>query len=1107
MGSPNVDHRIGREVWDGLLREGSPFVKTFPGALFTYQFFSNWVDTEALGMDNHPRPVDFFTNTQQAIFATQQFTSDPARVEATWQGEGGDHFWGLSAAEGPYDFYFAEGAPTAALGQGGRSGYHVLEGEADITACDGTQVSCRPSALGGFTYRLNPIEGVASRTLDFETFEDGEFAVNVRYSNDHDDGIPGELVTVRIDGIEVGSFRAEDTGSWDVFVASGEICSSGGDCLTTLTAGTHQVEVSISEGDGFGIELDAVTLSFERPLASGTAIVYGVGSSILHDPQKSIESLWRMSEIGLLHPRLGFADAFNLDVGDAFVGFVDPSDSEVIRSSGSWANFTGFAIDHGPMLIMIDNYLSGNFVPSLFTSNAGINSALQQLFSDADLPRVFVVDSTADGSDVTPGDGVCQDMMGQCTLFAAIEEANALPNDFSGPDVITFNIPGAGPYTIQSTLALPAITDPVVIDGTTQPGFTDKPLIELDGILTSQGTSGLTIRLAGGGSVVRGLTISGFPLQGIFVSRSDGNLIEQNFIGTDPMGVSDRGNGRSGVHLINAQNNVISNNLISGNDIGVSIVGPLSTSNSIKHNAIGTDVTGATAIGNTSVGVAILGAPDNTVGGTTTADANLISGNKTGIEIRGAAANGNRVQGNAIGTDIDGGTTGSVIPNRDGVVIQNDATGNVVGGNVAGAGNVISGNQRSGVKISRADGNIIQGNVIGTDVTGSDSGIGNGRKGIEIITTSDTLIGGAMSGEGNVISGNGKNGVLIRNDASNNRLEGNTIGSDPSHMVAIPNPQGIVINDSPDNIIGGTAPGAGNFIAGNISGGIRLIKLGATGTLIQGNQIGDPASGVANVNGVFIAGNAHHNTIGGTDPDAANVIAGNSGRGVWVTAKAGKGNAIQQNMIYANGSLGIDLNGGGVTDNDAGDVDDRGNDGQNFPVITSAVSSAASTTVTGSLDSTDNETFTIEFFANSAADPSGYGEGEMFIGATMVTTDGNGHVDFSPTFAVDVPSGHFVTATATDSHNSTSEFSKAVVVSTGLQATGYGAASTAVAGQELQRRQLLTTVVMRELGHVAGLKYLDGEDADDLMDAWLKSGTRRTTIETVDAAFTHLDTD
>jgi len=89
----------------------------------------------------------------------------------------------------------------------------------------------------------------------------------------------------------------------------------------------------------------------------------------------------------------------------------------------------------------------------------------------------FTVNSTDDLGDFNTGDGICQDGLGNCTLRAAIEQANATP----GTDNIEFDIPGPGPHTFQPTSALPTITDPVIIDGTTEPDFVGTPMVELDG--------------------------------------------------------------------------------------------------------------------------------------------------------------------------------------------------------------------------------------------------------------------------------------------------------------------------------------------------------------------------------------------------------------------------------------------------------------------------------------------------------------------------------------------------------------------------------------------------------------------------------------------------
>src|SRR5262249_45883176 len=151
-----------------------------------------------------------------------------------------------------------------------------------------------------------------------------------------------------------------------------------------------------------------------------------------------------------------------------------------------------------------------------------------------------------------------------------------------------------------------------------------------------------------------------------------------------------------------------------------------------------------------------------------------------------------------------------------------------------------------------------------------------------------------------------------------------------------------------------------------------------------------------------------------------NVIAYNSGVGVDILS--GTGNRISQNAIFGNGGLGIDLGDDGVTQNDSAGHDGP-NNCQDFPTLVSAVSSAAGgTVVRGFLDSPHNpkQTFILEFFANATADPSGYGQGETFIGSTQVTTDATGHGCF--VFSGGGKLGQFISATATDPYGNTSEF-------------------------------------------------------------------------------------
>lgn len=193
-----------------------------------------------------------------------------------------------------------------------------------------------------------------------------------------------------------------------------------------------------------------------------------------------------------------------------------------------------------------------------------------------------VNNSTLDTSDAVPGDGVCNDGTGNCTLRAAIEEANAL----AGIDTINFNIAPSGPHTITLISALPAISGPVIINGTTQPGFSGTPIIMLNANLPGSGL----LTIAASNCTIRGLVVGGKDGDGISL-LGNGNRVVGNFIGTDLTGTaSGPGNAGAGVG-IQGSGNVIGGpaagdaNIIAFNGTGV-IVRPPGTSNSIRSNSI-----------------------------------------------------------------------------------------------------------------------------------------------------------------------------------------------------------------------------------------------------------------------------------------------------------------------------------------------------------------------------------------------------------------------------------------------------------------------------------------------------------------------------------------
>ena len=238
---------------------------------------------------------------------------------------------------------------------------------------------------------------------------------------------------------------------------------------------------------------------------------------------------------------------------------------------------------------------------------------------------------------------------------------------------------------------------------------------------------------------------------------------------------------------------------------------------------------------------------------------------------------------------------------------------------------------------------------------------------------------------------------------------------------------GVLISNAPNNTVGGTTAAAGNLISGNDRSGVLISGSGATGNTLEGNKIGTDAAGsVALGNtlyGVYIS-NASANSVGGSGNGSANTIAFNGADGVYVAS--GNNNAIWTNSIHSNSGLGIDLSPNGVTPNDAGDSDAGANNLQNFPVIDSATVASGTTAIAGTLNSLANTTFRLEFYASSASDPSGFGEGEVYLGTQDVTTDANGDASFTFNYTGDL-TGQAITATATDPANNTSEFSQAVI--------------------------------------------------------------------------------
>lgn len=324
------------------------------------------------------------------------------------------------------------------------------------------------------------------------------------------------------------------------------------------------------------------------------------------------------------------------------------------------------------------------------------------------------------------------------------------------------------------------------------------------------------------------------------------------------------------------------------------------------------------------------------------------------------------------------------------------------------------------------------------------NGVGMGLNTVVKIELNGTSAGALVDGlkitpggttvRGLVINRFGGDGIELTSIGSN-VIEGNFIGTDVSGASDLGNGQkGVLISSVATNTIGGTLPGSRNLISGNGSG-VGITGAGATGNLVQGNFIGTDIAGVADLGnafeGVFING-AANNFIGVTPFGVGNTIAYNGSDGVFVAS--GTGNNILLNSIHDNGGLGIDLATNGVTANDTNDADTGANNEQNFPVLSWATVSDFGTTVQGWLHSTPGTYFTVAFYSGSACDPSGNGEGALYLGGYHNVTNSEGNLSFTRSALRDTEVGAFVTATATgDSGNGstlfdTSEFSACATV-------------------------------------------------------------------------------
>ena len=421
----------------------------------------------------------------------------------------------------------------------------------------------------------------------------------------------------------------------------------------------------------------------------------------------------------------------------------------------------------------------GQVITTTATSQSGNTSEFSERIAIGDeLLGPFVV-NTVDDVD----DGWCNAT--HCSLREAIHAANLS----LAHDEIRFNIPGAGVQTITPQLMLPVLTDPVTVDGYTQPGATMNTLaeginaqllIEIVGSELPLVGKPIGLELSGGDSLVRGLVINRSHNINLRIRAGGNNVIAGNFLGCDPMGLQGFTKG-TGLQVLSSSGNLIGGptaadrNLISGNfSLGLQLSNPTAfpsehnSGNRVQNNYIGTDRHGLAVLGGQKGGISTSNGTGNIIGGAASVEGNLITGNANfAVFVTG---NDSVIQGNLLGTDRTGR---NALGNGSGLAVS--GSGNLVGGVSPGQGNIVAANTFEGMTVFSDKAlvrNVVQGNYIGTNEF-DDPGLGNGRVGLYMRGTSllggkGTLVGGLEPGAGNTIAYSGGVGILVKWSSTSN---------------------------------------------------------------------------------------------------------------------------------------------------------------------------------------------------------------------------------------------------------------------------------------------------------------------------------------------------
>jgi len=461
---------------------------------------------------------------------------------------------------------------------------------------------------------------------------------------------------------------------------------------------------------------------------------------------------------------------------------------------------------------------------------------------------------------------------------------------------------------------------------------------------------------------------------GIFFWIGGSNIsVQNNFIGTDPTGTVARTNNVTGVYFQGGSSftvSEISNNLISGNggagigSAATQMIDAASGTWLIQGNTIGANRTATAALPNGTHGVDLQGGLiiNLTLGGTAAGDRNIISGN-TANGLNFVALANTDILGNFIGVGSDGSTALSNGGEGIFVFVSNGVN---IGNGTTGGRNVISGNGSFGLSTTSPSNLTLRGNYVGTNAAGT-AALGNSASGILISGGSGTTIGGASTGEGNLVAGNAQSGIVVRSSASDVVVEGNTIGFAADQNTPLGNGHsGVWVSDASSASI------FDNLIGNNGNDGVTAVDAGTTAAIYANEIVNNTDIGID-----VVSNGVSPNDVGDADAGPNDLL-----------------NFPVLTEVRSDGTTSIEID------------------------------------FTLDVPNNPTHGYRIDFFKNTAADSSGHGEGEIHLGFIDIT-HGGGNLSFTGqtlTANEAVSSSDIISATATrktgpSTYDITSEFS------------------------------------------------------------------------------------